>query len=241
MENAMSQQIYPPSLDEPERMGLFDIWFEALTQPKEEIFVRIARQPNASTGNALAWIFVSNLIVGMIGGIVQTISMRTMLNDPIFGKYIQDGFGTFSIGTLVCSIPIGAVLGALAFAVFVGSIQWVAKMFGGIGNFEKLAFAMAAFAIPASLIMALFSLFSLIPYVNILVGLLSVAFIFYVLVLDVIAVKAVNYFGWGQAIGSVFVPIAVFFLFVCCCVAALSAMLGPIIQEMFNTVNSVLY
>ena len=235
----MSQQISP---EEPERMGIFDIWFEALTQPREETFVRIANQPNATTGNALIWVFMATLVAGMVAAVVQTFSMRSMFNAPFFNEYMPEGFGgTLSIGTLVCSVPIGAALGALSFAISVGIIQWVAKLFGGIGSFEKLAFVMAAISVPASLISALFSLLGLIPYVNILAGLIAFAFFIYVLVLEVTAVKAVNYFGWGQAIGSVFLPVAGLFLIACCCIAALLAMLGPVIQDMFNTINQGLY
>ncbi|MEW5830302.1 MAG: Yip1 family protein [Chloroflexota bacterium] len=235
----MSQQI---SSEEPERMGIFDIWFEALTQPREETFTRIAAQPNATTGNALVWVFVATLITGMVAAVVQTFSVRSMFSDPFFSEYMPEGFGgAISIGTLACSVPIGAVLGVLSFAITVGIIQWVAKLFGGIGSFEKLAFVMAAISVPVSLISALFSLLSLIPYVNILAGLIAFAFFIYVLVLEVTAVKAVNYFGWGQAIGSVFLPVAALFLIACCCIAALSAMLGPVINDMFNTINQGLY
>ncbi len=235
----MSQQISP---EEPERLGIFDIWFEALTQPREETFVRIASQPNATTGNALVWVFMATLIGGMVAAVVQTFSMRSMFAAPFFSEYMPEGFGgTISIGALACSVPIGAVLGVLSFAISVGIIQWVAKLFGGIGSFEKLAFVSAAISVPASLISALFSLLGLIPYVNILVGLIAFAFFIYVLVLEVMAVKAVNYFGWEQAIGSVLLPAAGLFLIACCCIAALAAILGPVIGEAFSTINQGLY
>jgi hypothetical protein len=50
------------------------------------------------------------------------------------------------------------------------------------------------------------------------------------------AVKAVNKFGWGEAAGSLFIPIAVF---ACCAVVigVTMGMLGVASGEIFNQIN----
>jgi len=59
----------------------------------------------------------------------------------------------------------------------------------------------------------------------------------YVLVLEVMAVKGVNQFGWGQAIGSLLLPVFV----VACCfsIAAIGIFraLGPNITDIFNSLT----
>jgi hypothetical protein len=55
--------------------------------------------------------------------------------------------------------------------------------------------------------------------------------------LQVAAVKAVNRFGWGQAVGSVLIPLFVI-LFVCGCVVIGGLMImGPIIGDVFGQIN----
>jgi hypothetical protein len=65
---------------------------------------------------------------------------------------------------------------------------------------------------------------------------LSIGLGIYALVLQVMAVKAVNKFGWGEAAGSVLLPGVV----LCCCafgaIAALGAM-GVAIGDTFNSIN----
>jgi hypothetical protein len=63
-----------------------------------------------------------------------------------------------------------------------------------------------------------------------------------VIVLNVTAVKGVNHFGWGQALGSFFLPT----LIVMCCavvpigVIAMMRLLGPQIGNTFSTISSSL-
>ena len=66
------------------------------------------------------------------------------------------------------------------------------RVFRGSGTFDRLIYATAAFTVPILLIS---SLISSIPYVQ----WLAVPVYLYQIVLGVIAVKAVNRIGWGQA------------------------------------------
>jgi hypothetical protein len=101
------------------------------------------------------------------------------------------------------------------FAIFMAVVQWIAKMFGGKATNDQLAYTVAAVVAPYSLVSAVLVLLSAIPYVgfcfNIVVGLGGL----YVLVLQLMSIKAVNRFGWGPAIASYFIPGLAIFL-VCC-------------------------
>jgi hypothetical protein len=116
----------------------------------------------------------------------------------------------------------------------------VARMFKGTGTFSQLAYTVAAISVPVSLVSSILTPFSGIQYVNICTGLLSLGLVLYALVLEVMAVKAVNKFGWGEAAGSVLLPSVV----LCCCVSivvfGIIGALGPVLNDTFNSINQSL-
>lgn len=142
--------------------------------------------------------------------------------------------------TAICGAPVAAVISTVLFAVFVGIVQFIAKMFGGRGNFDQLAYAIAAILAPFYLLSGVLGLLGAIPYVGFCFGLVGLIASLYVLVLEVMAVKGVNQFGWGQDAGSVLLP----FLALACCFAVgifgLVQMLGPGISDVFDSINQSL-
>ncbi len=123
------------------------------------------------------------------------------------------------------------------FSAFTGIVQWVAGLFGGKGSFEKLVYVFAAITVPFTLLGALITLLSAVPYVGACFGIIGLLAGLYVLVLQVMAVKGVNQFDWLPAAGSLLLP---FIAFICCIsagVAGLISLAGPAMQEMFNQIN----
>jgi hypothetical protein len=120
----------------------------------------------------------------------------------------------------------------------VAIIQWIAKLFGGTGTYEKLLYALAAITVPFTIVSSLFILLGVIPYVGICTGVISIGLAIYSLVLQIMAVKAVNRFGWGQATGSVFLPGCVIFIFCACVVFGGLMLLGPVIGQTFEGINN---
>jgi hypothetical protein len=147
------------------------------------------------------------------------------------------GFPTAGGGLLgvICGAPVGAVVSVVLFAVVVGVVQLLARMFGGRGTFDQLSYAIAAIVTPFYLVSGVLGLLSAIPYVGLCFGLLGFAAAIYVLVLEVMAVKGVNQFGWGQALASMLLPVFA----IACCFAigaiGLFQALGPDFREMFLT------
>jgi hypothetical protein len=131
--------------------------------------------------------------------------------------------------TVICGAPIGALISVVAFAIVVGIVQLLARMFGGRGTFDQLAYAIAAIVTPFYLVSGLLGLLSAIPYVGACFGLLGLAAGIYVLVLEIMAVKGVNQFGWGQAIASLLLPV---FAVVCCVSVAVGALLSAVSPEL---------
>jgi len=232
--------------DSVPEMSLIETWISAVTQPNESTFARIIAQPGATTGKALLWVFVASLITSFASLIAQTVSIGSQMGGleqflpPEITRELPTAVGgsAFGIGTVICGTPVIAILSVLGFAIGVALVQWVARLFGGTGSFEKLAYAYSAITVPYSVVAAVFALLGIIPIVGILTGLASFALSIYVLVLEVIAVKAVNNLDTGKAVGSVLLPGVVIFLLICCCFAIFAVALGPTIGDVFSEITN---
>jgi hypothetical protein len=199
-------------------------WVDALTKPREKTYTQIGDSPRARATTAYLWVFLAALVTSFVTLIAQGSTIREGLSQSGMGAaQFGGGFGSVVLA-LVCGAPIAAVLGTLMFGIGVALVQWLAMMFGGSGSNDRLAYTMAAISVPYSLVTAVFVLLSVIPYVGFCFQVIPAVAGIYVMYLDVLAVKAVNRFGWGPAIGSLFIPWIALFL-VCCVVAALIATL----------------
>ena len=232
----------------PGPAGWLSIWIKAVTQPNEQTFVDITEHPDMSAKAAYIWVFIAGTISGIIQAVANTIRVATGVGSPFqqipgMEQYIPQsaggGVGISLIGG-ICASPLAGLLSVVFFALFVAIVQWIAKLFGGTGTYEKLLYAMAAIIVPFTIVSSLFILLGVIPYVGICTGLISLGLLIYLLILYVMAVKAVNRFGWGQATGSVFLP-GCAIVFVCgCIVIGGLTLLGPVIGKTFEGINQSL-
>ncbi len=238
--------ITPPSSEKTGLAGWFAVWVKAVTQPNEQTFVDITEHPDMSAKTAYIWIFIAGTFSGIIQAIAQAIGTATGMNAlsqiPGLGQYLPQtsGGGGFALTALVgglCAAPFAGLLSIVFFSLIVAIIQWIAKLFGGTGTYDKLLYAFAAITVPFTIISSILVLFSIVPFVGICTGLISIALSIYVLVLQVMAVKGVNRFGWGEAAGSVFIPGCVVFILCACVVGGSAALLMPVIRNGINGIN----
>lgn len=234
----MSEQMNTPMLPPPSGVSEWiSVWRDALTKPSDQTFARIAQSPNAKLTTALLWVFLGSLVNLLFASLVQGVLFRQMMQNSDFGG---NGFPRMAGGSLLAAVCAGPIISVIGFVIFVGIVQLLAKMFGGRGTFEQLAYATAAIVAPFSLINSVFTLLAAIPFVGLCFGLVSLIGVLYVIVLEVMAVKGVNQFGWGQALGSYFLP----FLVVFCClslgVIGILRAAGPGINEIFNSIQQSL-
>lgn len=210
--------------------GWLQVWIKAVTKPSEQTFIEISESPDAKTQTALIW----SAIAGFIGGIGVGIGSALRI-------LIQSGGSTNGVGTLamyICGFPIFmAILSPIGLAFSAALFQWVAKMFGGAGSFEKLIYSLAAISVPITIVSGAINLLSGVPIVGICVSLFSFAVSLYTIYLNITAVKAVNRFGWGQAAGSVLIPAFVIGFFCGCLVFGGMMILGPVIGDAFGQIN----
>lgn len=235
----MNEPTNAPMLPPPSGIAEWGtVWRDALTRPSEQTFARIARSPNAKSTTAFLWIFLGSLISSLLALPAQGVLMRQILQNSGLGDQGFPAATAGGIGSVICGAPIAAVISVVIFAIVVGVVQLLARMFGGTGTFDQLAYAIASIVTPFYLVSGVIGLLSAIPYAGACFGILGFFLALYVLVLEVMAVKGVNQFGWGQAIGSMLLPV---FAIACCfavAVAGIFSLLGPQMQDIFNSITT---
>jgi hypothetical protein len=193
----------------------FSVWRDAVTKPSDQTFATLAASPNAKLTTALLWVFLGSLVSAFLTSLVPNPLFNQMLqNYNVDTSRIGGGVGALVIRA-ICGAPIAAVISVIFFVIGVGIVYLLARMFGGRGTFDQLAYAFAAILTPFSLVSGVLGLLGAIPFVGACFGILSLALGLYVLVLEVMAVKGVNQFGYGQAAASLLLPFLVF----CCCIS----------------------
>jgi len=244
MSEFSNEPIVPESSSE---MSLVETWIAAVTKPNEGTFAQIVAQPGATAGKAFLWVFLASLLTSFASLIVQAVGMGSQMEmvreflPPEIARELPVGAApSVGFGTAICGAPVGAIFTVIGFAIGVALIQWVAKLFGGTGSFDKLAYAFSAITVPVSVVSAVLALIGIIPIIGILTGLISFGVAIYAIVLQVLAVKAVNGLDTGKAVGAVLLPGLVFFLFICCCVIGGLMLMGPAIGEVFDSINQSL-
>ena len=233
----MNEQPGTPMLPPPSGVSAWiSTWREAITRPNEQTYERIALSPNAKLSTALLWVFLGSLVNFLLASLVQGRLMSQMMQESGFGTEILPTAGG-GLLTAICGAPIAALISVVFFALGVGVFQLIARMFGGRGTFEQLAYALAAIVTPFYLISGVLTLLSAIPipFLGACFGILGFVAALYVLFLQITAVKGVNQFGWGQAAASVLLPVFV----IACCVSvgmiSIFSMLGPEAAEIFES------
>lgn len=223
----------PVMESKPGPAGWLQVWIKAITKPGEQTFIEISESPDAKIQTALIWA----TIAGFLGGIGVGIGLA--LRSFIQNGGSSDGMGT--IAMFICGYPIAlAIINPITLALSTALFQWIAKLFGGVGSYEKLIYSLAAVAVPITIVSGAINLLSGIPIVGICIGIFSFLVSIYAIVLNITAVKAVNRFGWGQAAGSVLIPAVVIGIFCGCIVFGGMLLLGPAIRDVFYQINQSL-
>lgn len=233
----MNEPTNAPALPPPSGVSEWvSVWRDALTRPSDLTFARIAQSPRAKSTTAFLWIFLGSLVQWFLISLVQGRIMRQMMQNPEFGGNTFPRAVGGGLIASICGAPIGALVSVVAFAIVIGIVQLIAKMFGGRGTFDQLAYAIAAIVAPFYLISGVLGLLSAIPFAGFCFGILGFFAGLYVLVLEIMAVKGVNQFGWGQAIASMLLPV----IAIACCISivfvGIFRALGPSLQNIFNSI-----
>lgn len=242
----MNDQPNTPMLPQPAGISSwFSTWTEAITRPNEQTYAAMAERPEAQTNSrALTWVFLAGTVAAIISGVLSAILEAAGISTqmPGFSQFMDSAprSAIASLGIALCASPLSGAIATLFFAIFVGIVQWVARMFGGTGTFSQLAYPMAAISVPVSLISSILTPFGTIGPVGYCVSGIGLLLGLYAMVLQLTAVKGVNRFGWGQALGSYFVPLLSICFLCFCIIFGLASIFGLAFSDIFNQINQSL-
>lgn len=219
--------------------GWFSTWMNAVSKPSEQNYAVMAEHPDAqSNSRAFTWVFLAGTFAAIISGVLSAILELAGFAPQIPG--LSDLIGSAprsalaSLGIALCTSPINGAISVLFFAIFVGILQWVAKMFKGTGTFSQLAYVMAAISVPVSLVTSLLTPFSATGVIGYCFSVITLLVALYAMYLQLLAIKAVNKFGWGEAAGSYFLPL-ILIACICFCIAfGLASIFGVAYSELLN-------
>lgn len=236
----MSEIPNPPVMPTAAPESFFSIWIRALTRPNEQTYASLATSSAAKASTGYLWYFVASLIQIFVTSLIPNESVQRLLEQygSQYGAQlpVRSGFASNLISA-VCGAPIAAIIATALFALGVALIQWIARMFGGRGTNDQLVYVMSAIVSPIVLVNAVLGLLGAIPFVGYCLGLIGLLLGIYIIVLEVMAVKAVNQFGWGQALGSFFAPVLAFLCLCVCVVGGAISLLGPVIGDAFQQIQ----
>lgn len=205
-----------------------EVWVEALTKPSVETYEDIVADPGASASKAYAWVLIAAFISYAIA-IGFSFVLGAILGDTAFQQFgVFEGI-TSSIVIVMCCAPILSILAVLGLAINAGISQFVAGILGGTGSYNELVYAFGAYIAPLTLVTGVLGA---IPYLNCL----SIFVGLYGIVLNVIAIKAVNKFDWASAIISSVVVVVGIIAVIGCLVLGFLAMLGPLVGDVFSNI-----
>jgi hypothetical protein len=218
------EQFLTPSSPRPfsEIPGL---WVK-VTQMTEEFFAEEA--PRASGSNVLIGVLifaVASTILSMISTAIWGGAQMAFL-PPEYQETAAATLGGNVVGTLCCGF-IGTIAG---FYISNGLAYLGARVLGGTGDFGTQTYLQSLFAVPIGIVAAAVNL---VPCVGVIAAL---ALAVYGLVLNVRAVKVTHNLTTGKALAAVLVPALLLGLLVVCGVIVLLAILGPVINEVFQNV-----
>lgn len=151
-----------------------EVWSMVLASPGVETFERILVAPGVSRGRAFTWLFMS-FVLGFGIALARIWS------------YLEYPWTTALMWLLLSLV--------LALAMFINSsvMQLAARLLGGVGTNREFVFSFAAFTAPLFIIRILVSMVAIHPVFD-------WAIMTYELLLTIMALKAVNRFGWLRAI-----------------------------------------
>ena len=193
-----------------------------------ETFERLAQAPNAGSDTGFLWVFISTLL-GYAFSILAQWALASLLNTnsrETLGASLP--LSSYPL-LLLCGAPFGAVCAVIGLMISAGITQLIAGMLGGTGTYSKLVYVLAAYLAPLTLVLSILSSIPVIKCLTFPIGIYAIA-------LNVMAIKAVNQFGWGKALASSVLIYIGILLIIAVTVIIILALLGPAIGNVFSNI-----
>jgi hypothetical protein len=205
----------------------YEIWWAILRHPGKETFRSILEEPNATYSRGFIWIAVVTLITAVVISLASFPLMKSLTKGSS-DVFLNSGIFIIILFAEVILAPLFAIAGmALGAAIYHG----IARLFGGMGQWGQLVFCLAAITAPFSLLSAAINLVTL-PFtawfpsnfsslVSCCVTPFALALGIYALVLQVIAIDAVENIGTWKSVATIFIPVIIVIVLTVCCTLTL--------------------
>jgi len=207
----------------------YAVWATALTRPNLASYEALASQPQASLSRASLWVFLSATLAGLIS-LAVTLAFPSLSPFPTGATEGLSGSSAPYL-VLLCMAPFLGAMAVLGLYISAGISHVIARALGGIGEFRQLAFVMAAYTSPISIVS---SIMGAIPLVNLLVLPITLFTIY----LNILAIKAVHRFSWGRAVVSSVLFLAGILFAISCLLIGVLVLMGPAIGSVFSNIIS---
>ena len=192
----------------------YEIWWEIWRNPGEASFLALLSESDHSTMRGFIWIAVASLFVAIITGTTGTRTLQS------FEPGIPGGLLAFG-----CALILTPIFGVIGLVISSGIFHGISRLLGGRGVWNDMVICLAAVAAPSELIGGVIGLLTIlfiaIPGAFFIPWVLSFVFGIYAVILNIIAIKAAEKMGTGQAVLTYFLPVIIIGLLVLCAFLAL--------------------
>ena len=188
--------------------SILQTWINVLTKPGEEVFAAEREKSSATLSTALLWIIAASVITALLGALQATIYSSPMGG---FGQIVdllpaelQNELGTAeeagASGGAAFNFAL-IIFGPIFFLIGVGVYHLIATVLGGRGQYGRYAYLSATYSAPLMIVG------SVLGFIPVLGGCLSLILGIYQFVLTYYAVKVEYRLSQGRAIVVVVIPV----------------------------------
>jgi hypothetical protein len=175
--------------------------------------------------NDLGWALIYTALAAVLSAIVSAISFMfrgpamaqalRQFQDQLGGQPLPPGLTALAGGGSLAAAVVTALLGSIVgFFIWTGIVYLLGRAFGGSGAYGELAYDVALFSAPLSVISALISLVGIGPLAC-LTGLVSLALGIYTIYLTWLSIQAGMNLPGNKALFIILIPILVVLLLCC--------------------------
>jgi hypothetical protein len=174
---------------------------------------------------------ILSVIHSILSGIIKIIGGSTDANTPEFAS-------TIGIATIfLCCFVL--ILAPISFYLNNGILYVGALVFGGKGKFTGQAYLNSLFLVPLGLIASLAGFVSLIPEIGAyILSVVLLGITIFNIIFTVRSMKVVHGLTTGRAVAAVLLPFIL--LLIPICLIGLLTMMGPMVGNVFSSINSSL-
>jgi hypothetical protein len=196
----------------------------AISKPSLAVYRSLIGQAPRESNLAYIWM----LFAAVLSGGISLCSARS-LSGALAGGLT--GQGDSLAGTIFMR-PAQILLAIPILVLLAGVAQATARALGGKGSYQQLVYLVAAIQAPLMLISTVVAIIPMLgPALSVLITIYS-----YILVL--VAVEAVNDFGWGKTIVSSSVGVASSAMLTTVTAIFILALIGPGVGNAFSIINN---